>query len=304
MTHELVLVGLDGSNPLAFLAAMGTLRTLSFAWRKERVNFRLSWRAAGAWRPVLHADRALGGNEVVMTLDRQLRDVEGQRAFELADNLKVNGEAFRAETQKAADSETPLDRRWAEFLAAFGCECIRTEDGLIGDTALRTMSGAGHQHFLKFMRDLAAGTTADHLRQALFQRWEYADPGPSMRWDPADDRRYALRWDEPSGDPVRTVRGANRLAVEGLPMFPTAPVGTDLMTTGFSGRGSRGTFWKWPIWEAPVSVDVVRSLLSLPDVQESQVPRDRLRRMGVVEVFRSQRLTIGKYRNFAPAEPA
>ena len=37
----LVLNGLDGANPLAFLAALGTLRGLTLAWPERRI--RLSW---------------------------------------------------------------------------------------------------------------------------------------------------------------------------------------------------------------------------------------------------------------------
>ena len=37
LNDGLVLTGLDGSNPLAFLAALGTLRGLTLAW-PERVR--------------------------------------------------------------------------------------------------------------------------------------------------------------------------------------------------------------------------------------------------------------------------
>lgn len=304
MSGELELVGLDGSNPLAFLAALGTLRTATLAWPGREVA--LGWQSAGAWRPVLRVEGAPSADEFIATLDRQLRDPDGQCAFSLADDLKLTEQKFRSaarEATKAAEAAHPPDRRWADFLAAFGCEASCSE-GLIQDTALRTMSGAGHQHFLAFMRQLASETNSDHLRHSLFERWEYGDPGPSLRWDPIDDRRYALRWDEPSGDPIRTVRGANRLAIEGLPLLPTAPRGSDLQTTGFAGRGSKDTFWTWPIWEVPLTIDPVRSVLALSSLHEDPLPRARLAVMGIVEVFRSQRLTIGKYRNFAPARPA
>lgn len=302
MTKGFPLTGLDGSNPLAFLAALGTFRTLYNAWPDR--NVRLGWTPIGAWRPVVHADGDITTEELIEALDGKLRDPAGRKAFDLGDDLKVRGLDFREVAAAAAKAATHTDRTWADFIAAFACDATCNEDGMVQDTALRTMSGAGHQHFLAFMRDLAAGTTADHLRAALLQRWEYTEPGPSMRWDPNDDRRYALRWDEPSGDPIRTVRGANRLAIEGLPFLPTAPVGKELRTTGFVGRGSRETFWVWPIWEPAISLNVVRSLLALGKLQDTPIPREEIGAMGVREVFKSQRLTIGKYRNFAPARPA
>jgi hypothetical protein len=170
------------------------------------------------------------------------------------------------------------------------------------------MSGAGHQDFLAVARNIVSNTTLHHLEKALFQPWQYDDPveKQTMRWDPTDDIRYALRWRNPSGDPVRkkrgTVLGANRLAIEGLPLLPTIPIGSVLYTTGFTGQNSRDTFWTWPIWQDPLPLDLVRSLLALRDLQLPEPPRRKLTVMGIVEVYRSQRLTIGKFRNFAPAE--
>ena len=103
------------------------------------------------------------------------------------------------------------------------------------------------------------------------------------------------------GDKIRTVRGANRLAIEGLRLLPAMPADEGLRTTGFSGKGARNTFWSWPIWEIPLSENVVRSLLALRELAEPVPNGDLLTRMGVQQVFRSQRLTVGKFRNLAPA---
>lgn len=301
MTHQIQLSGLDGSNPLAFLAALGTLRSLTSAFPDSGV--RMSWTATGAWRPVLHTNQPTSEDQLIEELDRQLRSGNGSAALEIGDDLKLTPADFRAAALRACHSATPQDRSCADLLAGFSCDAVYDNE-LVQDTALRTMSGAGHQHFLKFMRVLVSETDVNHLRKALFAPWQYDDPGPSLRWDPRDDRRYALRWDEPSGDPIRTVRGANRVAIEGLALLPTVPVGPGLATTGFQGRGRSETYWSWPIWSMPVSMDVVRSLLASPDIQTEKPDRVGLASMGVVEVYRCQRLTIGKYRNFSPACPA
>lgn len=299
MMNQLELTGLDGANPLAFLAAIGTLRTLTLAWPDSDV--RMSWHRTSAWRPVLHSDRApLDEQAVIAAIHARLTAPGAARAFGLADNLDVTTGAFREFARQAAQAASPDDRSWADFMAAFACEGCH-DKGIVHDTALRTMSGAGHQDFLLFMRRLVTETGPDHLRKALFAAWVYDDPGPSMRWDPSDDRRYALRWDDPSKDKVRTVRGANRLAVEGLPLFPTAPVAGRLETTGFRGRGSRDTFWTWPIWTVPIGLETLRSLLARPALQQDTPPRDVLMAMGAAEVHRSQRITIGKYRSLSPA---
>jgi len=128
-----------------------------------------------------------------------------------------------------------------------------------------------------------------------------------VRWDPREDVRYALRWRDPSGEnalrsQAGSMLGANRLAIEGLALFPSVPVAGRLETTGFRGRRSRDTFFTWPIWEAATSVDGVRSILALAELQDERPDRGKLARLGVAEVYRSQRITVGKYRNFTPAQ--
>ena len=301
----ILLAGLDGSNPLAFLAALGTLRTLSCALPDERVT--LSWVDAGtAWRPVVAFGAKCSAQRLIEILDDQLRLAAGRASFAIGENLNLPGPAFRPHViaaAKRAHAVASPDRDDADFLAAFGCEACLNGDGNIEDTDLRTMSGAGHQHFLKFFRNLVAGTDAPHLRRALLFTWDYADDGRNLnlRWDPADDRRYAMRWDDPSGDPIKTMRGANRLAIEAMPLLPTMPTARGLATTCFQGSNARDTRFVWPIWEHPLTVEVVRSLLGSASALETSSPATR-RHRGVVAMFGSHRINpTPKYRNFAPA---
>ncbi|HSI11261.1 MAG TPA: hypothetical protein VK961_04425, partial [Chthoniobacter sp.] len=219
-------------------------------------------------------------------------------------DLKIPHEAFRKIALKTVDDFlNHADTTAAAFVAAFGCDAITNEDGTIEDTAFRTMSGAGHQHFLEFMNTLAKETSREQLHEALFGPWRYRDPSPVMRWDSEDDRRYSLRWDDPSKDPVRTVRGANLLAIAALPLFPTVPFsGSELGTTGFKGKGSRDTFITWPIWSGALSLDAVRSMLGLQALQEDNVTAISVAPLGIDAVYRSQRITLGKYRNFTPTK--
>lgn len=306
-SNECVLSGLDGSNPLAFLTALGTLRTLS----KEANSVTLSWRRDGKWTPVLHFGHRLERDEFISVLHSQLTGRENQLEFnQLGKDLTVAADEFRRFACSAARQGRTCDRATADFAAAFGCEITTNDNGIIQDTALRTMAGAGHQHFLGFMRNIIQATKPEHLQKTLFEQWRYDDPvqNLTLRWDPIDDVRYALRWRNPSGDPSRkgsgSVLGANRLAIEALPLIVTAPVGSRLRTTGFRGTKSSNTFWTWPIWEPPLSLDSVRSVLALRQLQGeelNQATRIELNELGIVDVFRSQRLTIGKVRNFAPA---
>lgn len=336
----LMLRGPDGGNPLGFLAALGALRVASLLWPDRRV--RMGWRPQGTgWRPVLHAEPAIEAEELVDGLHRycryeRVREGPGagtnaagretgktpvEEAFpHLAfakDLHKMRPADFRALAQAVVDSAGPgAARVYVDFLAAFGCDACETDTG-IQDTAFRTMSGAGHQHFLPTMLELARRVEPRHIREALLEPWRYEDPAAKLllRWDPADDRRYALQWRDPSTDRERHTRGsvlgANRLAVEALPLFPCVPTlaaaGQPLLcTTGFDRQGR---VWTWPIWEDPIGVDACASLLAHPTVQElgETDPENRgaiwprLRLLGVVDVFQSERVSVGYYRNFTPA---
>ena len=301
----LVLKGIDGSNPLGFLAAVGTLRVITNA--SPSSNWHLRWQMYdGAWTPELLGNDQISEDDLIAMLTPALEAMKDQPALKFAKNLNVSCEQFRVVTEKAQRAANFIDRHEADFIAAFGCESlpISGKDPTIQDTALRTMSGAGHQHFLGSMLELVQTTEPDHLRTSLFLSWQYTDDRPSLRWDPADDRRHALRWKVPSNDPVRTMRGANRLAMEALPLLPTAPGARRLQTTGFSQRRGEGVVLTWPIWEGPLSMDVVRSLLSMAALQEPEPDHATLRARGVVAVYRSQRITRDKYRNFTVASPA
>lgn len=307
--QTLIMRGLDGSNPLAFLASLGVLRVLTHA--HPDLGAKLAWCVSeGAWRPRLHLAHRLQEDQFAQRVFDACKTMHCEAALALAKDLNVEPPTYRSFAASAAASAQRGKLVQAEFAATFACEVTVGENGSVQDTAFRTMSGAGHQHFLKTMRDLADKTGVPHIRRTLFERWDYGDPARNMtlRWDPADDIRYALRWSDPSGDPERERRGAmwgaNRLAIEGLPLFPVMPTAQQLETTGFRTGGSRGTFLTWPIWEGPVGLDEVRSLLAMQELQAETPDRKRLLARGVVEVFRAQRLTVGKFRNLTRGTPA
>jgi hypothetical protein len=305
--NQLILNGLDGANPLGFLAALGALRALTLALPERAVQ--MSWNAMAGWQPVLHGD--IDSDSLLAALHSQIQAARDHKTLGMADDIALAGSAFRTHALEQVEAAHLLRRADpAAYAAAFGCDSVLDDKGNIVDTALRTMSGAGHQHFLQTMREILKATTIQHLHKTLFEQWRYDDPlqSLSLRFDPLDDKRYALRWDDPSGDPSRSKRGnmlgANALAVLGIPSLVTSPVGRRLQTTGFTGTSARNTRWTWPIWDCPASMDVTRSLLALKELQEDSPSRDKLQAIGVVEVYRSQRLTIGKFRNFSPAQPA
>ena len=300
---ELTLPALQGSSLLGFLAALGAFRTLTTL--PETNNMRMRWvPGGGSYWPVLRLPALTESNSVVEKIHAALRGLAGHYVLAVDKDLKIPRTSFRKlATRAAEDFLGHTDPTAARMVAAFGCDAVCNDEGMIEDTGFRTMSGAGHQHFLEFMNVLAKETTAEQLREALFGPWRYRDSSPTMRWDAEDDRRYALRWDEPSKDPVRTMRGANLLAIAALPLFPVIPTSSNTVaTTGFSGRGSRGTFVTWPIWTGWLDLDSIGSLLSLRELQDrGEISAKSILPYGVAAIYRSQRITLGKYRNFTPA---
>ena len=311
---NLLLGGLSAGNPLGYLAALGVLRTATLA--AQEYQFEMSWELVnGHWQPRLRSSMEIDRAALIGLLDGQLKDSADLEAFSIGDDLTINAADFRDVLVSSRSSTSAEDRRNADFLAAFGSDVVESRrngkpTSQIADTDFRTMSGVGHQHFLKTMRTFIKDTRPCHLEKAIFEPWVYDDPlkSHSMRWDPVDDNRYALRWDDPAKDPTKkksgSVWGGNRLAIEALPLFPTQPRQRKLETTGFSKRNGAVEL-SWPVWSAPIELSAVHSLLSLGQLQKDQPDREFLVRMGVVEVFRSQRITQGKYkyRNFVTAKP-
>jgi len=282
MKRPIVLTGIDGSNPLGFLAALGCLRLLDHRYPHARLH----WEMDGAWRPVLSGAGLDEGQLVEALLESPPIPVEVVSL--LGKNLTVNPDTFRAFMRAAEESASG-----AGFAAAFGSEaCEDKKKGRIEYTDFCFITGSGHQDFVETARKLIVATTASHLWRALFEPWRRADKGLSFRWDPADAVEYALRWDDPGPLGAWGDWGANRLAVEALPLLPVQPTGEGLATTGF-----RKDEFTWPLWMYPVSLGTVRSLLQSRLLQREGDAGD-LFSMGVSQVFRARRVRIGQGANF------
>lgn len=302
LNTDLPLTGLSGSSLLGFMAALGAFKTL--AELAEGADLRMRWVAVGtSYLPVLSGSLASDSEVLLQRLHERLASFAGHYVVTGHKDLKIPANDFRLLAIKSVRAFlVDSDLIAPQFVSAFGCDAITDGDGFIEDTGFRTMSGAGHQHFLAFMDELARGTTIEHLRESLLGPWLYRDPSPIMRWDSEDDRRYALRWDEPSKDPVRTVRGANRLAIASLPLFPVVPISAkSIATTGFKGRSAKDTFFAWPIWAPPISLQSLRSLLSIVGEESTENGSSPLQARGVCAIYQSQRITLGKFRNFTPS---
>ncbi len=304
-TSPLVLSGIDGGNPLGFLAALGTAILASSFCRDTRFYWCLE---RGVWRPALQGC----GTDQTQFIEKLLGTMKAasMRPFEIDNKLPFPDEVFETNLKEAQRTAGPANRRTADFLAAFGSEA-NPEKGVFQDSRFRMVrSGdAAGQGLPAYARAIREATDNAALERTLFMPWDYQDDGFSLRWDPIDDQRYALRWRDPSKSNLKdgpgTMIGANSLAIEALQWYPTMFQGNRLVTTGFHRNSSDEVWFTWPIWACPISVDAVRSVLALSDLHSTQPPRSQLVKRGIVEVYRSQRIQQNQYySNFTLGRPA
>lgn len=314
-TRQTVDGCLEAQGLLSFLAALGSLSLLTPLGAPSILpDLRLGWRR-GIRQEVRWEGPGLTRDALLDGLEAALKSLSGAPPLcfapfypegdkELGLDLPVPPEVFRglqARVQEALSptpeqAADPLARTWADLVLAYGAELYPTEGAktMIQDTAFRTMSGAGHQHLLGTIQELFGLVGRAHLEKSLLSPWTYQDERLSLRFDALDDRRYALRAGNPSSDPTRTEWAANLLAFFGLSCFPTALQGRTLETTGFQGRRFR-----FPVWESPLSLRVIRSLLAHPALWSLE--DSSLRGLGVTRVYEVERLSLGKFRSFSPA---
>lgn len=201
------------------------------------------------------------------------------------------------------------NRRLADFLSAFATESVVDGDK-VKATPFCFVTGSGHQYFLETIGKLMEVVDAERIEQCLFFPWTYDDEQFSLRWAPIEDRRYALMWTDPGDtnrNPSKTIWAANLLAYNSIRLLPVADIRGRLGATGFSDFKGED-FFSWPIWQGFIGINSVRSLLSLATLRELSPDRKQLNKMGIIEVFRCQRLRIGtpplvKF-NFSTALPA
>ena len=368
------LSGLDGANPLGFLAALGTLVTLHGAGEKDA---RLWWRRGATWIPAIDgvatADpeglselvaRELQGCEVAPKAEhkrmeaerrfknakravnqkqtdirkRGLRRPERQAAIEaevvplqceygrareawlqalsavvhraelaLGQRIDCTPDEYRQHAEALLAQSALANRDPVDLLAAFGGDaCLNQRTGTIEPTPFQFITGSGHQFFLETVRQLMDRVSVERVHATLFEAWTYPDEGLSMRWDPIEDRRYALMDRDPtaSDNKPRTMWMANLLGYRALALFPCAPCNGRLRVTGWTDLDGEAVF-TWPLWEFAAPPDTIRSLLALRELTSRHPDRAVLRARGVVASFRARRIKVGtgtNYKlNFSPA---
>ncbi len=390
--NELVLKGIDGANPLGFLAATGAFTVANDIWPNEVT---LTWRKDRTYRPVLkYPDDSLQGStlsveecEILLakriatqlkvpaqevsakdekkvdglykafqklnkensekeketkkelrelnktgplkgltgeTLAQWIDDKKSELTSRLAQNrkkvqsareawldrlsktvpseelglgktLSISQYEFRSAALEFAAAADSINRRTADLIAAFASESFVDDNGKVVATPFCFVTGSGHQYFLETVGKLMSKIDHQRISKSLFSPWHFEDERLSLRWAPLEDRRYALAWEDPSGNAAKTDWAANFLAYQSLRLFPAAQYRGRFQATGFSEH-DHGLFFSWPIWDAFISVDCLRSLLAhkaLASDDGDEKEFNSIKNRGVIEIFRCERLRVG-----------
>lgn len=295
------LIGIDGSNPLGFLAALGCLRTLTH--RVPDYRWKMHWeKLCGGWRPVV---TAIGNDKIdqerflVLLEGGLLALPEEHPALRLAES--DDGLSTKARFDQVSKMASCGNREDADWLSCNGSD-------LSPDEAISQLQTSRRDYHSINVRGLLKETTREHLVRALFKPWDYADAlaGVSLHLEPREDRRHAYQWHQPSGDPTRNVSGgmigANRLALEAWPLFQSLPESEKLRTVGFHGTRVSDTKWRWCLWDGACNLDTIQSLLNAAFVHQNTNSGNDRSAMGIPLVLNCSRILVGKTPNLTPAE--
>lgn len=291
------LSGLEPDNLLAFLALLGLLKALETArpeWKPK-----VSWQEKPPKAALILSCDDVARDILVKEVERGICELSKNYNFDKP-NITFTNQEFRHLVKSAGGNKEKL----VLFSALASDGAVKRYNDVVEPTPLCAMFGQGHQDFLSRLNAIVKGGENDNSQQlatALFYSWEYQDKTESFRWDPIEDRRYALQFGDPS-DPqnkVGTVSGANRLAAIGFGTLASVPTTSGLSTLGVARR-SREHEVCWPIVAAPTSLAGHLALLAHPSIgEEDKAPI--LAVYGVIGVARARRFQIGKFFNFERA---
>ena len=300
VTH---LTGLEGTNPLGFLAALG----VQVAFASEPEQPRLWWSDDVVPHAIVDEDFTIARTaRQAMKVFRQWKDspaINPRRpdgsAMPKGDELKLTPDDMRVYLSLAEQGDSA-----STFVTALVAEGSLDRKGDVAKPSDFYFT-AGQQKFLDTVRKVLEKTSRDEVLNGLEGPWRYESELPSLGWDVSDDRLYALRANNPSPEKKLTNPGPEALAVLGLSACPVFGRQSRTLTQGCSGSWKNGTF-SWPLWRKPASPQGVKSLLAHAYSHDSMAT-DRgswFLSWGVFRVLQSSihRSGQGGYGTFSPPE--
>lgn len=294
------LTGLEGTNPLGFLAALG----VQVAFASETEQPRLWWSDDITPHAVVDADFGIEriAERVLAAFAHWIgapalnpRRRDGS-AMPKGDELKLAPSDLRDYLDRARSADA--SERLSSALVAEGS---LDNQGVAKPSDLYFT--AGQQKFLDMARQVLCGASLQEVMAGLRGPWKYESRLPSLMWDVVDDRVYALTAADPSKDKKLTNPGPEALAVLGLSRHPVFAGRDRTLTQGCSGSWKAASY-SWPLWCSPARPHAVTSLLAHAHDPQAGDRQRWFRAWGIVQILRSpiRRSGRGGYGTFGPAE--
>lgn len=292
------LTGLEGTNPMGFLAALG----VQVAFASKTAPLKLWW----SDDVVPHA--VVDGHNTVDCIVEQVMDTLRLWRESPAINPKMED---GSPIPKGDELKMSPDNIRTYLCASQGGPSKELSSSLVAEGSLDKQGAAkpsdlyftaGQQKFLSFVRDILCNISEADLRSGLLGPWTYTSDLPSLGWDVVDDRIYALRASNPSNDKKHTNPGPEALAVLGLSTHNVFAGRGRTITLGCSGTWKNCNY-AWPIWTRPASFYAVKSLLA-QTCEEDQRRHKWFASWGISMILKSsiRRSDQGGYGTFAPPE--
>ena len=295
------LTGLTGTNPLGFLAALG----VQVLFDHEEDQPRLWWTDDIIPHAVVDARF-----DVERIIDQAINVSLPAWRTSPALNPRIDPKGDQDAKYKPDDIRKYLKLAQNSAPGSSLASSVIAEGSLDGNERAKPTDlyfTAARQLFFKMAQEILDGTTKADLKIGLTQQWRYESTLPSLMWDVADDRIYALSSFNPAKEKKLTNPGPEALAILGLSRHPVFAKAGRTLTQGCSGRWKRGSY-TWPLWEMPAGVRAVKSILahgSHPHPQNSRTRRSNwYRSWGIHQVLQSsiRRSDQGGFGTFGPPE--
>jgi hypothetical protein len=310
---EFCLSGLRANDPLAFLAAIGVVRSLEKLDTVESPQ--IAWQNQGSnWTPVLETGSPLTRKRLVRLLYQYLDQDTTELRYTLSDTDPVD-KLSNLETQefRTLFESVETGSETEQVLASYATDAFQghpdtaefnTREQGTALTRLNLAEYSGPLGFLKNQRRLISETTIQKLHRTLFELWDFDDDASrcrTMRWSPTDARRGAYTGLDPTNVSKRTMHGANQLAIEGSRLYTVVPKATDSATVGFVRLSDNTQVFQYPLWTSPISASVISTLLTHPAVLSQSPTVERID--GVNKVLRAEIEINDRYRNLGRGVP-
>lgn len=295
MNQEIHLTALREDNPRDFLAALGLLRLADHIWKDTPPT--LAWSQVSGKPTLIAASHVSGdwGKDILKLL-------QGWQSAEcnLFSHHKIEGISTH-DFRNLLVTESPRTEIHASFYSGLASQIAHEKSGRRSELIIES----ANRSVLKGVNDLLSSTrnppdiTADFTGNGSLQV-----VSNTSRWHPAEYQAAAYASADPTDNKHRDYISLNILALFGLTFLPVVDIAGKRITSGIR-RVGRVTEFSWPVWEKPLSVPEISTLILHPSIHSAGSGPSQLSSLGIHRIWRSRKFSPdGKNDYFSSAKPS